>query len=565
MIAAKTLPISAQDTFDDAVKHHLAGRIDEAIAQYERSILLEPNHAEACNNMGAALAAKGRLEEAMARYIRALSLKPDYAEAWNNLGVALLTQGKLAEAVACHEYAVVVSPADARMYCTLGAALAAQGRIDAAAARYRQALSLKPDYADAHNNLGNLLIEQNRPGEAAAHFAQAIAANPGNAEAHTNLGNSLRDQGRFDEALAHYDRAIRIRPALVEAHYNRAEIKTFRAGDADLTALEGLARGNDLPSGKGPFIHFALAKALDDVGDYERAFAHLRQGNGLKRRQIRYDESGVADSFKRIATVFDKELFDRLRGEGDPSPAPVFVLGMPRSGSTLVEQILAGHPSVFAAGEVMDLERALGTANFPECIRSIDGPGLRQIAQAYLSRLPPLSQGQVRVVNKLPRNLLYIGLIRLILPNARIIHTVRDPVDTCMSCYSKLFTSGQHFSYDLAELGRFYRRYAALMDHWRSVLDPNSVLEVVHEDVVNDLEGQARRLIDYCGLAWDNRCLNFQSASRFIQTASAVQVRKPLSRRSLQRWRKYEFGLGPLLRELGDIVPGRTMAARGSR
>jgi tetratricopeptide (TPR) repeat protein len=412
----------------------------------------------------------GRIGHAVMRYQGALFLQPDCADGHYNLGVALAMQGRIAEAVA----------------------------------HYQRALALKPDNANAHNNLGNLL-------ESAAHYRRAIAINPNHAEAHNNLGNMLREQGNFDDAMAHYNRAIAIAPTSAEAHFHRAEIKTFHRGDADLAALEALARRDDAPA----FIHFALGKALEDCGDYGRAFEHLRKGNDLKRRQIQYDEPAVARDFQRIKG-------ERFQGESDPSSVPIFVLGTPRSGSTLIEQILASHPQIHGAGEL-----------------------------SALAGLPALAHGKVRVVNKLPENFLRIGLIRRILPNARIIHTMRDPVDTCVSCYSKLFTSGQHFSYDLGELGRYYRRYSDLMTHWRSVLPPGAMLDVSYEDVVDDLEGQARRLIAYCGLPWDDRCLSFYKTIRPVKTASAVQVRQPLFRSSLQRWRKYENYIGPLLHELG--------------
>jgi hypothetical protein len=237
----------------------------------------------------------------------------------------------------------------------------------------------------------------------------------------------------------------------------------------------------------------------------------------------------------------------------------------------LIEQILASHPLVHAGGElnyisdaVRDILTTAGRqSSYPACVREMDRAALQQVGKSYLDRLTALAGGKSRVVDKMPGNFLHIGLIRLILPNARIIHTVRDPRDTCLSCYSKLFESGHHYSYDLAELGRFYRRYAELMQHWRSVLPADSMLEVVYEDVVDDIEKQARRLIDYCGLPWDDRCIDFHKTSRAINTLSAFQVRQPLFRTSVQRWRRYEANLGPLLNELGDCVE-RDRPARGA-
>ncbi len=525
-----------QSMFDDALRHHMAGRIGDAVARYKHALFLQPNHADGHNNLGVALAAQGRIDDAVARYRRALSLKPDNAAAHGNLGVALAAQGRIADAVPHYERALVLDPGHAGIHYNLGIALAAQGRIAEAAAHYRHAFALNANYAEAHNNLGNLLEAQDNSVEAMAHYERAIAINPRHAEAHNNLGNICREHGQFDDALAHYGRAIAIAPANAEAHFHRAEIRAFHPGDTSLVALEAMAGRDDLPANKAMFIHFALAKALEDCGDFGRAFEHLRKGNTIKRRQIHYDEPAVIRNFRRIAG----ERFQAVepRREGDPSSVPIFVLGMPRSGSTLIEQILASHPQIQGAGERP----------------AVWDTGAPHDARTYLAGLPALGKGKVRIVDKLPENFLRIGLIRAILPNARIIHTMRDPIDTCVSCYSKLFTSGQHFSYDLGELGRYYRRYRDLMTHWRSVVPPGVMLDVAYEDLVDDLEGQARRMIDYCGLPWDDRCLSFHRTIRPVKTASAVQVRQPLFRSSLQRWRKYEDGLGPLLEELEDLT-----------
>jgi tetratricopeptide (TPR) repeat protein len=443
------------------------------------------------------------------------------------------------------------------------------GRLREAVTLYKRALFLKPDHADAHYNLALALLEQGKLDDAITHCERAIAVNPDRAEVHNTLGLILKDRGEFGDAMGHFAKAIAIKPDCAEAHFNRAELKTFHRGDTDLAALEALVRRDGLSADKGLLVHFALSKALEDIGDYGQAFEHLRRGNSLKREQIDYDEKSEVRLFERISTVYDATLFDRFRGTGDPSRVPIFVLGMPRSGSTLIEQILAGHPQIHGAGELRDLDTALSsvlsagnpTVPYPECVPSLDGDILRRIGEAYLARLAVLADRKARIVDKLPGNFLDIGLIRLILPNARIIHTVRDPIDTCVSCYSKLFAFGQYFSYDLGELGRYYRCYSALMTHWRSVLPPASILDVSYEDVVDDLEGQARRLIDYCGLPWDDRCLSFHKTIRPVKTASTVQVRQPLFRSSLQRWRRYQPGLGPLLKELGDVATLKVRAA----
>lgn len=534
-------------------------KLDEAAASFERALALKPDWAEVHSNFGNVLQAQNKLEKAAAYQERALALKPECAEAWSNLGNVRYAQGKLDEALSCYERALAIKPDYADAHNNLGAALLVQDQIDQAVAHFERALLLRPNHASTHNNLGNALMKQDRIADAREHYERALTLKPDYANAHNNLGNALKEQGNFAGAMMHYDRAIAIKPDYAEAHLNRAEIQSFRPGDAALAQLEALASGG-LSADKALYIHFALAKALDDVGDYDRACKHLGKGNALKRGQTHYEETAALEMFQRISSVFDSSLFDRFQGQGDPSPVPIFVLGMPRSGSTLIEQILGSHPQVHGAGELTILEKMEASGAFhtdapplryPEGIRALDRTAFERLGQAYLSRLPRVEDGKVRIVDKLPGNFLRVGLIRLMLPHARIIHTMRHPVDTCLSCYSKLFTNGLTFTYDLAELARYYRAYGELMKHWRSVLPPGAMLDVSYEAVVDDLEGQARRLIDYCGLPWDDRCISFHKSSRPVKTASAVQVRQPLFRGSVHRWRHYEAGLGPLLDELG--------------
>jgi tetratricopeptide (TPR) repeat protein len=524
-------------------------KLEEAAACFERAMALQPDWAEVHGNLGNVLQSQGRLEEAAACQERALALKPALPEAHSNLGNIRQAQGRLDEAVACYERALALQPDYADAHNNLGNTLATQDKIDSAIAHYERALALKPDWAYAHNNLGNALVIENRIDDARKHYERAIALKPDYANAYNNLGNIFKEQGNFQDAMAQYERAIAINPDYVEAHLNRAEIESFAPGDPDLQALEALAGRNNLPESKAVYVHFALAKALDDIGDYARAFEHFRTGNALKRRQIHYEERAVLGLFERIASVFDRGLFRRFEGQGNPSQVPVFVLGMPRSGSTLIEQILAGHPQIHGAGELTILEK-MEPSGFPESVADLDAAVLHQLGESYLSRLPEVADGKVRIIDKLLGNFLRIGLIHLMLPNARIIHVSRHPADTCFSCYSKLFTFGLYFSYHLAELGRYYRAYSELMAHWRSVLPPGAMLEVAYEDVVDDLEGQARRLIHYCDLPWDDRCRSFHKTNRPVRTASAVQVRRPLFRSSLGRWRRYAANLGPLLDEL---------------
>ena len=401
-----------------------------------------------------------------------------------------------------------------------------------------------------------------RFGEAQAHAEKALAINPKDPSAHGNLATILRHQGKFDEALARFDLALSILPTYVEMYYDRSSLKTFAAGDPDLAVMEALAANAErLPPGRKHFIHFGLAKALEDIGQYDRAFAHWLQGNKLKRQE--FGQEGQEEQMVRLLVeLFTPDLCRQFATAGDPSRVPIFIVGMPRSGTSLIEQILASHPLVEGGGELSTLGSVVGAVRdasrrpipYPLFLAHPRAAGLKRLGEQYLAKLPPLPEGKTRMTDKMPGNFQYAGLIRLILPNAKIIHAVRDPVDTCLSCFTRLFSTGQAFSYDLAELGRYYRLYRRLADHWQAVLPPGSMLDVRYEEVVDNLEQQARRLLDYCGLPWDPACLAFHKNERLVSTASDVQVRRPIYRSSVVRWRRYEKHLGPLLAELGDLA-----------
>jgi len=543
------------------------GRLEAAAIQYRRALALKPDYAGARYNLGNVLKAQGRTVAALAAFEQVLALWHDHAETLNNLGAALLDLGRLDEAVARFRQALAVRAEDAEVHFNLGVALQRQGRLPEAVAHYRRAIGLRPDHAEALGRLGTALLEQGKLDEAIARLERAAALQPDAAEVHNNLGTALLDQGRFDEAAARFERALRLRPDYAEAHFNRTEIPGFRLDEAGLSALEALAAdGGRLPADKAPLVHFALARVLEEREEPARAFGHLLTGNALRRRQISYEEAAFHDFFRRIAAVFDAGLFQRRQGTGEPSTVPIFVLGMPRSGSSLVEQILASHPEVHGGGELTTLVAVATGATggrgprlaYPEDVPALDEAALRRLGRAYLAGLPPLPAGKTRITDKMPYNFLNIGLIRLILPGARIIHTRRNPADTCVSCFSKLFPFSQAFSYDLGELGRYYRDYRALMAHWHSVLPEDALLDLSYEALVDDLEVQARRLLAWCGLPWDDRCLDFHETRRPVRTASAAQVRQPLFRSSLERWRRYQPWLQPLLRELDAPAPPLT-------
>jgi hypothetical protein len=363
--------------------------------------------------------------------------------------------------------------------------------------------------------------------------------------------------GRLEESRVAFERAVIFAPRKAGCYWNLANSKRFTEDDLHLADMQKLAGDEaSLNAEEQIDLHFALGKAFADVENRQQSFQHLLRGNSLMRCQINYDEATALGRLQRIQDSFTAALMREKRGMGDPSSMPVFIVGMPRSGTTLIEQIIASHPKVFGAGElrvmanlVESLSDRDGTV-FPEMVPAMSGEQLRRLGVEYLRTVRPMAPAAKRITDKMPGNFVLAGLIHLALPNARIIHVCRDSRDTAFSCFSILFARGHEYSYDLSELGRYFRAYQKLADHWRDVM-PETMLEVGYEQVVADLETQARRIISHCGLEWDDACLAFHRTERSVRTASAAQVRRPIYRSSIGRWRPYVDGLQPLLQSLG--------------
>ena len=538
------------------------GRHEAAIAQYEQALATDPDYLRARTALGMALQTVGRHDAAIAHYERALAADPGLADVHDRLGSALQLLGRHDAAIACHEKALALDPDNADAHNNLGLALYAAGRPVEAIGHYERALATRPGFASAHNNFGLALQALNRHDEAIAQYRQAVAAGPGQARRHGNLGVALQEIGRLDEACRAFEKAIALAPRSGRYYRHLADCKRFTAGDPALSAMQDLAADRaSLPEDDRRQLLFALARASADLSEHERSFGYLVEGNALKRQQIEYDEARVLGEFTRIRTVFSRELMAARGHVGHPSAVPVFIVGMPRSGTTLIEQVLASHPQVFGAGELTDIGDAAARLNgaegcFPEIVASLPDDLLRAFGARYADAARARAATAQRVTDKMPLNFLYVGLIHLALPNARIIHARRDPLDTCVSCFETLFTGDHRVAYELGELGRYYRAYEGLMEHWTRVLPDGVLLEVRYEDVVADLERQARRIVAHCGLGWDDACLGFHGSPRPVRTASAAQVRRPIYRSSVGRWRVYGELLNPLMEALGVGPPG---------
>lgn len=499
---------------------------------------------------------RGNLRKAERFYRAHLKADQQHSGALQGLGIILAHQGKLEDAVALLRRALDREPASFAAHSNLGAALYALRQPAEAAEHFATAVALNPQHVESYSGLGTTLHELGRDDDARAAFEKAIALAPGNSETHFNLGKLHAELGNFGAAVAAYEKGLALAPQRTDIHRQMAQIKRYRSGDdPHLARLEALGQQNGLPPDARIPLDFALAKAYADIGDYGRALKHLRAGGAMKRQQIDYDESAALGVFERMAAAFPATATARAASSdassGCRSELPVFVVGMPRSGTTLVEQILASHPATFGAGELTYIEeaaRAIG--EFPEAAAALSGAALSKFGEAYVARVAALAPGALRIVDKMPGNFQFLGLIARALPNARVIHVRRDPLDTCMSCFAQLFVgAAQPFTYELGELGRFYRGYERLMEHWREVLPPGLMLEIEYERLVADLPGEARRMVAHCGLAWDDSCLTFHATQRPVRTASVAQVRQPIYRGSVGRWQAHatDDALKPLL------------------
>ena len=539
-------------------------RHEAAISHFAAALAGRPGNAEAHNNLGNSLAALNRHGEALAHYARAIQLRPELAEVHNNLGNALATLQRYPEAVAHYRKALALQPRYAEAHNHLGRALVVLERPAEAVTHHREAIAIRPDFAEAHSSLGDALAALDRYDEAQASFRHALALNPALPEAHGGLGHVQKTFGQLEDARRRFGEAISLAPRSAEFHRSLAEVKRFTPGDPQLAAMEALAQDRDALTANGrTHLHFALAKAHDDLGDSTRAFQHLIEGNALKRAAIAYDQSETLRLLARTAEIFSPELMRRAAGQGDPARLPIFIVGMPRSGSSLIEQVLASHSRIFGAGEIADFNAAAASLAgpggalpipFPEVATEMTAEQFRRVGSHYVNGLQSRAPAAERITDKTLGNFLFAGLIHLALPNARIIHARRDPVDTCLSCFSKLFGSQISFTYDLAELGQYYRAYDALMARWREVLPAGVMLEVQYEDLVADFEPQARRILGHCGLEWEEQCLRFHTTQRPVKTASATQVREPLYRGAVGRSQSYRTLLSPLLDALGPVA-----------
>lgn len=580
------------------IAYYDQGDFDQAEACQLRALALDSQFSASLNNMGSICKERKQNQEAISFYEKAIAASPNYAEPLNNLSAVLISDQRFAQAIEALKKALILSPNFADAFCNMGFALNGLDLYDQALQHFKRALELKPDYPAAYvglgkvcrgkqnltaaetftlkaiemdgtkpefyDSLGGIYVEMGEPEKADMYFDKALAINPDLSSAMLGKGNLLVELGQPEEAEKLFLRARddNTGNSRLAANFGLVLLHKVKKDDQTMVELLEASKSIDaLPPSQIEYLHFALGKCYDDTGEHSLSFEHYQRGCQLKRKRISYNADEQSKSFDRMISIFDNSLIDSLRSFSNDSSLPIFVVGMPRSGTTLTEQIIASHADVHAAGELrhfLDLSnqpaRTENNINlfFPENMTLLKGDEFAHIANEYIKRLRRYSDTAKHITDKMPNNFMALGLIHALLPNAKIIHVERNPFDTCLSCFTRLFQHGQFFSYDLTELGRYYADYRRLMKHWRNVLPENAFLDVRYEDLVNDIEAQTRRILDFCDLPWDPNCLEFYKMERQVRTASVTQVRQPIYKTSVERWRRFEGHLQPLADSLGQ-------------
>ena len=511
----------------DAMKLQADGKHDEA-RQLVKNILREdPDNINALNLMGSICMAQDLYNDAEAFLRKAVGLAPDFAVAWSVLSMSLKEQGNSEEAVEALE----------------------------------KALSLEPRNADWHSILGNLLMAWGKEERALVSIERALAINPDHAGALLSKGHVLKTVGDQDDAIRAYRASAKARPDGGEIYWSLANLKTFRFDPGEVESMQIQLDSGKLTDESELHFCYSLGKYFEDQKEYPKAFEYYTQGGALKRKNVKFDPVENVGQSDKIIEVFTPEFFETRASFGYSDPAPILIVGLPRSGSTLIEQILSSHSQVDGTAELSDLmhlghqtgQNRFDKLKYPESLIDIDADNVEGLGKDYIESTFHHRQGAPYFTDKMPNNFPHIGFLHLILPNAKVIDARRHPLDSCFGTFKQLFAKGQPFSYDLFDLGQYYNSYIRLMEHWDRVL-PGKVLRVQYEDNVADQENQARRMIEHCGLEWEDQVLRFYETERSVKTASSEQVRQPIYNKSVNSWKRYETELADLILALEDVL-----------
>ncbi|MBF0445813.1 MAG: tetratricopeptide repeat protein [Magnetococcales bacterium] len=549
---------AAQAAFEQGVSFQHAGEYSKAIESYERGLAIQPTNIEALNNLASALHSIGKLGKAVEIFQKAISIKPDYALVHSNYANLLNEQGKFEEAVASCQKAILFQEVYPHAYNNLACILQKQGRVDEAVVNFQKAISQEPTLALYHYNLANAMQELGKLDKAVLSYQKAIEIDPKYIYAYNNLGKLLQEQGKTDAAIATYQKAISIDSSYAEVFFNLSLSKKF-SNTAEIEEIQ-IVLSEKTDKKDKIFLNFALGKAMADIHKDEEAFKYYNEGNRLKRETFEFDISEMEKTFNNFKKIFNQEFFLQKGEVGCTDNTPIFILGMPRSGTTLIEQILASHNDVYGAGELPFVKRGVVevmSSNLikmiPYTVSRLKAGGIKELGEKYIKKIRKLNPDVKFITDKMPDNFLYIGLIRLMLPNAKIIHSVRSAKDTCLSIYRLNFVGNHHYAYNFKELGEYYRLYTQMMTHWHTLFHED-IYQCHYEKLTTNQEEETRKLLDFCGLEWSENCLDFHKTKRDIKTSSNLQVRQKMYTSSVNGWQRFERQLQPLIVALGDLA-----------
>jgi len=536
-----------------------AGRARESDRVMKEALALDPRQA-ALNRAEQALA-EGRMDEAEKTLRQLLRGDPDDVKALRMLGGIAIEASRFRAAERMLRRAVELEPGFVRGWNELANLYMKQDRYEQALESVERALAIDPRLVHSWVTRGNILTRAQRHEESLEAYRHALELSPRSAGALSGLGHVLKTIGRQQDSIEAYRKCIRAHPGFGEAYWSLANLKTFHFDEDEVKVMQEMVQRQELPDEPRVNFHLSLGKHFENQGDYDRAFDHYEQGNELRRRHEVYDPVQTQVVHDRIIEVFSRDFLAERSGWGDPDPAPILVVGLPRSGSTLIEQILASHSQVEGTMELPDLSRTIaeltrrapGKMEYPEAARILDGTGARELGRKYLDATRRYRSDRPYFIDKMPNNFANLGFLQLVLPNAKVIDARRHPLDSCLGSYKQLFFKGQSFTYDQFELGHYYLEYRRMMEHWHAVL-PGKILEVRYEDMVAEQEAQTRRLLSFLGLPWEEGCLRFYETERAVNTASSEQVRQPIYNSSVNFWRNYEGHLGELIETLEPLL-----------
>ena len=545
----------SQEQLDYVIQQYSSGQMDKALLSIKELIQDFPNIPLLHNISGACNSALGEIDSAIISFNKAIELKPDYDEAYFNLGVAFHQTGQLGEAINCYERAISIKHAYPTAHNNLGLIALSQGQLDNALKSFEWAVAYSPEYAEAHNSLGAALQELKQFEKAKVSFKKAVALNPQYAQGLHNLAILCEIINLPDEASEYYEKALAVEPNYAEAYRNQSRTKKYKKNDPQIAQMQSIYSNDNLSISDKVHINFALAKVNEDLGNQKDFFKHLDEGSRLRKKQLNYNINETEEFHSSLIRLFSEDQPKIKQLSLDPLDIrPIFIVGMPRSGTSLVEQIISSHHSVHGAGELNNFKNVVTPAlkNYiGNLTNTINEDDLLSIRKNYIKSLMDLNVSEKIITDKMPVNFRMIGLILTAIPEAKIIHLTRNPKATCWSNYKHYFANENGFTFDQEDLARFFILYQELMGFWHKSF-PNKIHDISYERLTTHQEDETHKLLKYCELDWDNNCLNFHKNTRAVHTASASQVRQKMYQGSSDAWKKYEKFLQPLIMGLNQ-------------